>query len=39
LLTATATSHPGRCFSLWNAIRPLALDLWLKGVENKHRIL
>jgi len=35
----TATSHPDRCLSLWNEIRPIALDIWLKSVENERRIL
>jgi len=35
----TATSHPARCLSLWNEIRPIALDIWLKSVENERRIL
>jgi asparagine synthase (glutamine-hydrolysing) len=35
----TATSRPSRGLSLWDDIRPIALDLWLKGVENQHGIL
>jgi len=31
----SATSCPPLGLSLWSAIRPLALDLWLKSVENK----
>lgn len=34
-----ATSHPARCLSLWDEIRPFALDFWLKSVENQVRIL
>jgi asparagine synthase (glutamine-hydrolysing) len=39
LKSFTATSHPARCLSLWDEIRPIALDLWLKSVENQLRIL
>jgi asparagine synthase (glutamine-hydrolysing) len=35
----SATSRPVPGLSLWNEIRPFALDLWLKGVENNGRIL
>jgi asparagine synthase (glutamine-hydrolysing) len=37
VFSATSCSAPG--LSLWNEIRPLALDLWLKGVENDGGIL
>jgi asparagine synthase (glutamine-hydrolysing) len=33
-----ATSHPALGLSLWADLRPLALDYWLKGVENNTRI-
>jgi len=35
--TATSLSTPGS--SLWSDIRPLALDMWLKAVENRSGIL
>jgi len=35
----TATSHPARCLSLWDEIRPIALDIWLKSVEKQLWIL
>jgi len=31
----SATSRPTLGSSLWNEIRPVALHIWLKGVENK----
>jgi asparagine synthase (glutamine-hydrolysing) len=33
----SATSHPARGLSLWADLRPIALDRWLKGVENDQR--
>ena len=30
----SATSHPALGLSLWADVRPIALDYWLKGVEN-----
>lgn len=34
----SATSYPAPGLSLWNEIRPIALDIWLKTVENKDGI-
>jgi asparagine synthase (glutamine-hydrolysing) len=34
----SATSRPALGLSLWADLRPIALDYWLKSVENKQRI-
>ncbi len=34
----TATSHPAVGSTLWADLRPIALDFWLKSVENEQRI-
>jgi asparagine synthase (glutamine-hydrolysing) len=34
----SATSRPALGLSLWADLRPIALDFWLKSVENKQRI-
>jgi asparagine synthase (glutamine-hydrolysing) len=34
----SATSRPALGLSLWADVRPIALDYWLKGVENRQRI-
>jgi asparagine synthase (glutamine-hydrolysing) len=36
MLSATFRSNPG--LALWDEIRPVALGIWLKGVENTKRI-
>jgi asparagine synthase (glutamine-hydrolysing) len=36
--TLSATSCPARGLSLWADLRPIALDYWLKSVENNARI-
>jgi asparagine synthase (glutamine-hydrolysing) len=34
----SATSRPALGLSMWADLRPIALDYWLKGVENQQRI-